>query len=198
MVPVRSLITTGAPVYGHGKVLDASQHRRQVRQAGCRRIDFNASPVAGARDRVSEFAVDGIGDFARRREIRLAQKQRNRSQAVEIKGQTAFHPAPRRNSSRRGVVHLLARTRASSRKTAHRDRTLRGGIDLPVCAVQRRHQEHPTLQTLGVADRGNGHVHLGAGPRERRQTGGHKHRRHILDDRRHRRNLRAQALQDVG
>ena len=96
------------------------------------------------------------------------------------------------------MVHLLGRTRASSGKPAHGDRALGGGIDLPVRAIERSQQEHAAFEAFGIADRGDCNVHLSAGPGEGRQAGGHKHRRHILDDRRRRRNLRAHALHNVG
>jgi hypothetical protein len=58
--------------------------------------------------------------------------------------------------------------------------------------------KNAAFETLGIADRGDGHIHLRAGPRKRGQARGHKDRRNILYDRRGRRNLRAHALHDVG
>ena len=117
---------------------------------------------------------------------------------IEIESHAAFHAAPRRDSSRGWMVHLLARAGAANRIATHRDGALGRGVDLPVRAVEWSEQKLAAFQTLGIADRGNRHVHLGAGPRERRQAGGHKHRRHILDHRRRGRDLRPHALHNVG
>src|ERR1017187_5812798 len=120
-------------------VLDASQHCRQVLDAGCARIDFHASAVAGARDRVSEFAVDGVGDFAvadqgifphpfDARQIadfdghRFARKDKDRSakrKQQETGGPSGFHKneAPRNpvNSGWRAVSGAAAAPRPKSR-----------------------------------------------------------------------------------
>jgi hypothetical protein len=87
---------------------------------------------------------------------------------------------------------------ASGGKPADRERPLRSGVDLAIRAIQRSHQKHTALQAPGISNRGNGHIHLGSGPRERWQASGDKYGRHILDDRRRRGNLRSHALHDVG
>src|SRR4029077_6922983 len=112
--------------------------------------------------------------------ISLAQEQRNRSEAIEIKGQTAFHPASCWNSSHGWMVQLLCSARASSGKPSHCDCALGGGIDLPIRAIERSEQKQAAFEALGIADRGDGYVHLRAGPRECRQAGRHKHRRHVV------------------
>src|SRR6266403_1583354 len=110
----------------------------------------------------------------------------------------SLHPAPCRNSSHGWMVQLLGRARASGGKPSHRDWALGGGIDLSIRAIERRQQKQAAFEALGIADRGDGYVHLRARPRECRQAGGHKHRCDIVDARRRRRNLRAHALHNVG
>ncbi len=96
------------------------------------------------------------------------------------------------------MVHLFARARALRGKPSDCDRPLGLGIDLSIRAVEWRQQEQAAIQALGVANRGNGHVKLRALARERGQIGGDKYGRHILDDCRGGRNLRAHALHDIG
>src|SRR5208337_3394739 len=83
MVPVRSLTTTRAR-----RCTFTTRFSILAKTA----VRF-ATPVA--RDGVSEFAVDGVGNAARRRKIRLAQKQRDWRQLVEIEGQISFRPGDR-------------------------------------------------------------------------------------------------------
>ncbi len=185
-------------MHGNDQVLNSGEDRRQVGHAGCARIDFHASAIASARDTPPKFAVDGVGDFARGRKIRLTQKQRNRSETIEIEGQTTFYPPARRNSSDGWMVHLLARTRTSSGKPSDCNRALGCGVDLPIRAIELREQKEAAFEALGIADRGDGYVHLRAGPRECRQAGSHKYRCDIVDARRRRRNRCAHALHNVG
>ena len=51
-----------------------------------------------------------------------------------------------------------------SARTTNQDIALGHGIDLSVGTFQRRHQQGATSQALGIADRGNGHVDILAGP----------------------------------
>ena len=116
-----------------------------------------------------KFVVDGIGDLLGGSEVGIAQQQRNGLEFVQVDRRVALDDAAIRNARRQWWNSLPCRWAVARRVSAHHQRSLRLGIDLAIGAMQRAHQQHAAFEALGIADRGNRHVELRAGPRKWRQ-----------------------------
>ena len=76
----------GAAVRGDGQVLDLGHYAGQIGNARAGGVDFDAAAVARDGNVVSEGAIDGVGDIARGREVRLAQQQVKRHKTIKAEG----------------------------------------------------------------------------------------------------------------
>ena len=116
----------------------------------------------------------------------------------EPRGDRAFDARAFGNASDGGDIDRELRPIARrNTQPADRQAALRHRVDLAVGAVQRRQDQRPATQGLGLADGRDGDVDPLAGFGERGQVGGDHHRRGVLEARRDaRRQLHAQPARN--
>ena len=93
----------------------------------------------------------------------------------------------------------LNRVAPSPRRVATIDQgPLRRRPHLTVGTVQRGEKQHSAVETLGVANRGNGDINRRAGAGKRRKRGRDENRGDVFDHHRRGRELNSHLLQEIG
>src|SRR5439155_26137829 len=145
-----------------------------VGATGLKHLHLNGAAVNRPCHRCPELRVDGIGQAGARGEIRRVEEHADLLAAVKLETYLAFDEGTISNLPHRGVVLLDTTAGFPTRpKATNGYWPLSYRIDLAIGSTQRGEQQGPSLQTLGIAHRGDQHIDMPAGSGKRRQGGRH-------------------------
>jgi hypothetical protein len=127
----------------------------------------------------ADEVVDRRGNAGRGGEVGVAQRQPHVGQAIERELDLPLDDAAVGDAADRGYPAHDFGGFALELESGDRDRALRDRVDVAVRTEQRRDQERPALEALGVTERRYGHVDRGALGGEGGQVRRHHHGRDV-------------------
>ena len=125
--------------------------------------------------------VDGLRNPACGLKIRGFEPQADAVALQQRRGYRALDLSARRNTAGTQVVDLHLAASSSSTGPGDHQITLRQGIHLAVCALERGADQHTAFERLGIAHRRHVHIQRLAGPCKGWQLGGDQHCRHVFE-----------------
>ena len=146
----------------------------------------------------AELVIDGLRHGFGAAEVGVVEQEGEVVAAIDVEGDAALDHRAEGDAGGVGVVVLLDVSVDVDGVSADDERALRLRVDLSVGSVEGRHEEEAAFETSGVARGGDGDVELGAGPGERRQSGGDKDGGEVLHADRRGGNTYAHAEQGGG